>query len=80
LVVEQNNIRARFDCLSKLRPVSNLDFDFVQMSDFCFGGGDGFGNSARERDVIVLDQNAVVQTVTVISAATDGDGVFFEHS
>ena len=43
------------------------------------GGEDG-GQAAAERDVVVLDEDAVLQVEEMVEASAAGDGVFVERA
>src|SRR5574338_1569913 len=44
------------------------------------GGGQGGGNAAGRDDVVLLDQHTVIETDTVVDAATDGHRVFLSQA
>ncbi len=80
-VVEQRHIRAaRVQHLAQLIERIDLDLDLHQMS------GDGLRalehgrDAARDRDVVVLDQDRVVEAEAMIEAAAAAHRVFLQRA
>ena len=77
-IVQHDDIGAGFDGFADHVQRFRFDFDFTDERRIGFGQGNGFGYAAGGTDMIVLEEDAVRQIVTVILAAADSDGIFFK--
>src|SRR5262245_39902378 len=79
-IVEQQNVGSRVESFFDLFERGDLDFDLMQMSRDLARAVDGAGDATHHRQVIVLDQDAVIESQAVVASAADRHGVFFKHS
>ncbi len=79
-IVEQDHIRSGGQGFAQLRKPIHFGFDLNEMAAVSPGGPYGAGNPAGNGNMVILDQHRVVETVTMIGAATEADGVFFERA
>lgn len=77
-IVEHDDVRPCSESFLDLGERFGLDFDFKRMGDITAGAADRFGYAAGGSYVVFLDENAVVETGSVVAAAADPDGVFFQ--
>src|SRR5205807_8564632 len=80
LVVEQKYVRARLDSVAQVALARDLDLDLVQVADGFPGALDRRRHAARQRDVVVLDEHAVVQAEAVVARAARQDRVLLKHA
>ena len=80
-VVEQHRVREPdLDHLAQLIERVDLDLDLDQMAGGGLGALEHGADAARDRDVVVLDQDRVVEAEAVIEAAAAAHGVFLERA
>ena len=79
-VVEQHSVDADAERLFELGERIDLDLDLDKMSDIGAGAADRLADRTRDRDVVVLDQNRVVEAEAVIGAAAGAHRIFLDRA
>ena len=77
-IIQHDDVGAGFDGFADHVQRFRFDFDFTDKRRISFGQGNGLGYAAGSADVIVLEEDAVGQIITVILAAANRDGIFFK--
>src|SRR4051794_28690306 len=79
-VVEQDQLGSGGEGFVQLDQVGHLDLDQLGRRHSEAGRGQGSSNATGRTDVVLLDQEAVVKTATVVPAAANSDGVLLENA
>ena len=79
-VVEEQSFGAVGESFVDLFERADFDFDGLGAATVAMGKIERGNDAAGERDVIVLDEDAVGEIEPVILAATAADAVFVEHA
>src|ERR1700728_1165560 len=79
-VVEQDGFRATFDGLFEFLAIAHLHLHALAGLARRKRSRKYFGDAAAERDVVVLDEDAVGEVEAMVLAAAAGDGVFVQQA
>ena len=77
-VIQQQDVRRVGQGLLQLGDRVDLDFDLHGVADSGLGAFHGFGDTAADGDMVILDQDGVVQAIAVVMSATALDGVLLQ--
>ena len=77
-VVQQNGLRPKFESFFQLLRAAHLHLHALALLALFQGARQHRGQSAAQRDVVVLDENAAGQIDAVIGSPAAQHGVFFQ--
>jgi hypothetical protein len=79
-VVEQHDVGdANRDHFAELVERVDFDLDLHQMAGHRIGAFQHRADAARDRDVVVLDQDGVVEAEAMVEAAAAAHGIFLDR-
>src|SRR3984957_20463515 len=79
-IVEEHGVDADAERLFELSERVDLDLDLDKVADIGAGAADSLRDRTRDRDVVVLDQNRIVEAEAVIGAAASAHRIFLDRA